>query len=275
MTALAVEALAKMDPERAEHDTQETINRGLQYLLSHKDRYAVWYSTQATQNVLEAMIVAMPATKDAEKAMTVTLKVNGRELKTLQLPSAQEASGPVTTGLANLLEKGENTIEIAGAGKLGAMNVIVFASYYLPWGDSSATAMENRTSGESRALQLKVEYDRHAAKAGETVTCKVETERIGFKGYGMMLAEVGLPPGAEVDRASLEAAKESGEGVSSYEVLLDRVVFYVWPTAGGSKFEFGFRARYAMEAWSAPSSLYDYYNPEAAATVMPVRFSIQ
>ena len=88
-----------------------------------------------------------------------------------------------------------------------------------------------------------------------------------------MLAEVGVPPGAEVDRASLEAAKESGEGMSSYEVLPDRVEFYIWPTAGGSKFEFGFRVRYGMESWSAPSSLYDYYNPEAAA-VMPVKFSI-
>jgi A-macroglobulin receptor len=88
-----------------------------------------------------------------------------------------------------------------------------------------------------------------------------------------MLAEVGLPPGAEVERASLEAAKESGEGMSSYEVLPDRVEFYIWPTAGGSKFEFAFRVRYGMESWSAPSSFYDYYNPEAAA-VMPVKFSI-
>jgi hypothetical protein len=274
-TALAVEALAKMDPRREEQDMQELINRGLQYLLSHKDRYAVWYSTQATQNVLEAMIAAMPATRDAAKAMTATLRVNGREVKTLQLPSPQEATGPVTMGLANVLEKGENTIGVVGAGKLGAMNTVVFASYYLPWGESSATAAENPASGENRALQLKVDYDRHDTKAGETVSCTIGAERIGFKGYGMMLAEVGLPPGAEVDRASLEAAKESDAGVNSYEVLPDRVVFYVWPTAGGSKFGFGFRVRYGMESWSAPSSLYDYYNPEAAATVTPVKFSIQ
>jgi len=91
----------------------------------------------------------------------------------------------------------------------------------------------------------------------------------------MMLAEVGLPPGAEVDRASLEAVKESGEGVGSYEVQPDRVVFYVWPIAGGSKFGFDFRLRYRMVSSSAPSTLYDYYNPEAAAAVMPVKFSVQ
>jgi uncharacterized protein YfaS (alpha-2-macroglobulin family) len=274
-TALAVEALAKLDPAHAERDTQEMINRGLQYLLAHKDRYAVWFSTQATQNVLEAMIAAMPASEESGKAITATLKVNGREVKTLQLPGAQEATGPITVGLANSLEKGENTIEVVGAGKSRSMNAVVFASYYLPWGDSSATSQENLASGENRALQLQVQYDWQDAKAGEAIRCKVGTERIGFKGYGMMLAEVGLPPGAEVDRASLEAAKENGDGVSSYEVLPDRVVFYVWPQAGGGKFEFSFRVRYGMQSWNAPSSLYDYYNPEAAAVVRPVKFAIQ
>lgn len=274
-TALAVEALTKMDPARKEQNTQEMINRGLQYLLSHKDRYAVWYSTQATQNALEAMTTAMPATGVPGKATTVTLKVNGREWKTLQLPSPQEATGPLTAGLSNVLVKGENTIEVLSAGKLGAMNATVLANYYLPWASSSATAEENLVSGESRALQYQVAYDRHAMKEGETVRCRVATERVGFKGYGMMLAEVGLPPGAEVDRASLEEAKESAGGVSSYEVLPDRVVFYVWPAAGGSHFEFDFRVRYGMEAWSAPSFLYDYYNPETAAVVKPVKFSVQ
>jgi hypothetical protein len=273
-TALAVEALAKMDAARADHGAQEMINRGLEYLLSHKDRYAVWYSTQATQNVLEAMIAAMRAPGGPGMAITATLKVNGREVKTLQLPDPREVTGPITVGLTSALEKGENTIEVLGAGKAGAMNAVVFATYYLPWGESSATTQENLASGESRALRLQVQYDRHDAKEGETVRCKVGAERIGFKGYGMMLAEVGLPPGAEVDRASLEEAQESGAGVSGYEVLPDRVVFYVWPTAGGSSFDFGFRVRSGMEAWSAPSSLYDYYNPEAAATVMPVKFSI-
>jgi hypothetical protein len=85
----------------------------------------------------------------------------------------------------------------------------------------------------------------------------------------MMLGEVGLPPGAEVDRASLESA-----GAGSYEMQPDRVVFYIWPAAGGSSFGFDFRLRYRMEAFSTASRLYDYYNPEAAAVVEPVNFSV-
>jgi hypothetical protein len=100
----------------------------------------------------------------------------------------------------------------------------------------------------------------------------VEAERIGFAGYGMMIAEIGMPPGAEVDRESLEKAKDSG--VDGYEVQPDRVVFYLWPSAGGSKFQFTFRTRYGMNAMSAPSVLYDYYNPDAKAVVVPTRFTI-
>jgi hypothetical protein len=87
----------------------------------------------------------------------------------------------------------------------------------------------------------------------------------------MMLAEIGLPPGSEIDRESLEAARGTGT-IQGYEVQPDRIVFYVWPEASGSRFEFQFRLRYGMDAMTAPSLLYDYYNPEANATVVPVRF---
>jgi hypothetical protein len=33
--------------------------------------------------------------------------------------------------------------------------------------------------------------------------------------------------------------------------------------------------RYRLEAMSAPSLVYDYYNPEANATVAPVLFSVR
>jgi hypothetical protein len=86
----------------------------------------------------------------------------------------------------------------------------VITSYYLPWSQSEATQTESIKAGDTRALKLKVNFDRREAKVGEAVVCRVEAERIGFTGYGMLIAEIGLPPGAEVDRESLEKAKENG-----------------------------------------------------------------
>jgi len=37
--------------------------------------------------------------------------------------------------------------------------------------------------------------------------------------------------------------------------LPDRIVFYVWPRAGGVEFNFSFRPRFKMDATTAPSLL--------------------
>jgi hypothetical protein len=91
----------------------------------------------------------------------------------------------------------------------------------------------------------------------------------------MMLAEIGLPPGVDVDRASLDqAVAAAGSALFRYDVLPDRIVAYVWPKAGGSQFLFKFRTRYGMNAQTPASSLYDYYNPEAQTVLQPIRFHI-
>ena len=114
-----------------------------------------------------------------------------------------------------------------------------------------------------------------SANVGELVQCNVAAERIGFRGYGMLLAEIGLPPGAEVDRNSLDQAMKSGWEINQYDVLPDRVIVYLWPRAGGTKFSFTFKPRFGLKALSAPSILYDYYNPEAQAVVEPSQFIVQ
>jgi hypothetical protein len=85
-----------------------------------------------------------------------------------------------------------------------------------------------------------------------------------------------LPPGADVDRESLErAARESSGSLNQYDVLPDRVIVYLWPRAGGLKFSFKFKSRYGVKAQTAPSTLYDYYNPEARVTIAPSRIVVK
>src|SRR5258708_31051820 len=78
---------------------------------------------------------------------------------------------------------------------------------------------------------------------------------------GMMLAEVGPPPGADVDRASLDAELSSSRDVQSYEIQPDPVVVYLWPHAGGTTFSFSLKRRPPMTTPSPESFLYDYYTP--------------
>ena len=89
-----------------------------------------------------------------------------------------------------------------------------------------------------------------------------------------MIAEIGLPPGADVDRATLESAVSASDyQLNHYEVLPDKVLIYLWPNAGGLTLHFQFTLRYSIDAQTAPSSLYDYYNPDARLDLSPTRIS--
>src|SRR5262249_38178731 len=240
-TALAVKALVLCRSRTASADSEE-IDRGLQYLLSHKDRYAMWYSTQATENALEAILAVMPDSVEPDRESEASVAINDGPRSAVRLPASQTLTGPIAVDFDKELLVGTNRLQIRRNGPGAAMNVVVLVSYYVPPGDAPATSEDNLLNGDKRALRLKVQFDRTDISLKDAVTCHVEAERIGFRGYGMMIAEVGLPPGADVDRDSLEKGKEEGI-FQSYEVLPEKVLFYLWPQAGGSQFQFRFHLR--------------------------------
>jgi hypothetical protein len=278
-TALAVKALHLENEISRPGDGRiddKIAERGLLFLLRNKDRYGVWLSTQATINVLDALI-SLNEAKDpmTDAGSEAEVFINGSQVATVPLPPAGQLRNPITTDLSRFLKQGNNSIEIRRSGNPARASVQVVETHFIPWSKSSSTRGENFRPGASSALRFAVSYDKPSAKIGEEIVCEVAAERIGYRGYGMLLGEIGLPPGAEVDRASLErAVKESGGDLNHYEVLPDRVVVYLWPRAGGIKFSFAFNLRYGVRAQTAPSVLYDYYNPEARVVVAPVRFVV-
>jgi uncharacterized protein YfaS (alpha-2-macroglobulin family) len=272
-TALAIKALSNDAATRRDNDAM--LSKGVFWLLKNKDRYGVWLSTQATINVLDAFISLNDSTKMSGET-TAEILLNGRRVNAVTLPPSNQLSNPIVVDLTGQLTTGNHRVEIKRPSDAALASAQLVATHYLPWAKSLATQTENLKPGQTRALRLAVKYDKPEAKIGETITCQVEAERIGFAGYGMLLAEIGLPPGAEVDRASLElAVQNAGYDINHYDVLPDRVVFYLWPRAGGCKFSFQFRSRFGTKAQSAASILYDYYNPEARAVVAPTRFVVR
>ena len=141
------------------------------------------------------------------------------------------------------------------------MSAHVVLEWARPWG-----AAQLEVEGAPR---LAIHFDRTEAAIREPVRCEVEIER--GRGTSMLLATVGLPPGAEVERGDLAALTAVSGPVSRYDVEPSRVVVYVRSSA---KFAFGFRPRMAMRAQSLPSRLEDYYNPDASAVVPPVAFDV-
>ncbi|MBI1749221.1 MAG: carboxypeptidase regulatory-like domain-containing protein [Acidobacteria bacterium] len=271
-TGVVLQTLARAGAGRAASDP--LLGRGLLFLLRKKDSYGVWYSTQATINVLDAMLSMLGPNAGAPTGERAEVVVNSRTM-TVDLPGGAESINPVIVDLTPFLVAGSNRVEIRRATGATAASAQLIADYYIPWTQSTAKQRENSVPMQSQALRLAVEFDKLEAAAGETIQCAVRAERVGFRGYGMMLAEIGLPPGAEVNRESLELAmKASDWAVSQYDVLPDRVILYIWPRAGGTRFQFSFRPRYGLRALAPASVLYDYYNPEARVVVAPAGFVV-
>jgi hypothetical protein len=277
-TALVIEAL-RSGPNQKSDD--KLISRGLLFLLSNQDQYGIWYSTQATVNVLQALGSFVSedggtqhSSAEPGKNEDASILVDGSLTTHIALPGAGALSPPITTDLSRFVSAGTHRIEIQRSGQPSQASGQVVATYYVPW-DSAERDRPSRPES-SDALELRVHYDKTTVGVGDVVSCEVSAKRIGFSGYGMMLAEVGLPPGAEVDRSSLERAmKDSAWEINQYDVLPDRLILYLWPHAGGTTFSFSFRPRFGLSAETTPSVLYDYYNPDASSIVMPTKFVVQ
>ncbi|MET0751832.1 MAG: alpha-2-macroglobulin family protein [Pyrinomonadaceae bacterium] len=266
-TALVVQLLIReAQTNQLENVSRENlISRGTLFLLKYKDRFGVWYSTQTTINVLDAFLAALPAETENAPSQNIQISLNGENLQGISILPNQIT--PVIVKLSDKLNPAANRVEIKSSSSAVLMAQTV-STHYIDWQDADI-------SNQTRGLRLDYKCDKTDAKIMEEINCAVETERTGFRGYGMLLAEIGLPPGADVSRESLEKALKDDWSLSRYEVLPDRIVLYMWSKPGGTKINFKFRPRYGINAQTPASFVYDYYNEEAKATLAPMKFSVK
>jgi hypothetical protein len=250
----------------------------LLYLLRNRDGYGVWLSGQATVRVLKALLPLAVSQLQNPTPGDFTLTVNGKPLSAEQAAAAksdnQIIDAPRTIDLTAMIHAGTNTLEFAGAGNATLANAQLTAWFYVPWVQAAVGKTKTTVPGKDFGLDFGYECDAAAAKIGQPIACTVSARRFGSEGYGMMLAEVGLPPGADVDRASLGKLLDNWT-VERYDLEPDRIVFYLWSSAAeGDKFTFRFTPRYAIHAKAAPATLTDYYNPDLHAVLAPQSFTI-
>jgi uncharacterized protein YfaS (alpha-2-macroglobulin family) len=266
-TALVVQLLAKI--RTVPSSENDLLSRATVYLLKNKDRYGVWYSTQTTINVLDTFLLLFKSEASAPAPVEpVQIYINGTKAHEAVFSSDQLE--PVVIDLANKLAPGLNRVEVKTAAHLPLMSQIV-STHYIDWKDAIADAQ--KANGSSRAMIFAYTCDKQNVEIMQQVNCTVELRRAG--GYGMLLAEIGTPPGADVSRESLEKAKDENWSLSRYDILPDRIIVYLWAWQQGTKFNFSFRPRYGINAQTPASIAYDYYNPEAQSVVTPLKFSVK
>ena len=271
MALAAFNAAGNQDDKKLEDDA-------LLYLLRNRDGYGVWLSGQATVRVLKALLPLAVSQLQNASPGDFTLTVNGKPLSAEQAAAMradnQLLDAPRSIDLTAMIHAGTNSLEFSAAGDAAFANAQMTAWFYVPWAQEAAGRTKTTVPGKDFGLDFGYECDAVGAKVGRPIDCTVSARRFGSEGYGMMLAEVGLPPGADVDRASLGKLLDDG-AIARYELQPDRIVFYLWSSAAeGENFTFRFTPRYAIRAKAAPAQLTDYYNPDLNAVLAPQSFAV-
>jgi hypothetical protein len=273
-TALVLAALQK----DAQSDDDPLERDALLYLLQARDRYGVWMSGQATMRVLKALLPIAVRQLQSPASSSFKLTVNGLPLGREQANALkidnQILDAPRTIDLSSMIHAGANILEFASPSDSTFANAQITASLYIPWPQDASGKTEITVPGKNFGFDFGYTCDAANARVGQPIDCTVNARRFGSESYGMMLAEVGLPPGSDVDRASLGKLLDSWQ-ISRYELQPDRIVFYLWSwNAAGDKFRFRFTPRYPIRAKAAPANLIDYYNPGLSADIAPQTFVV-
>jgi uncharacterized protein YfaS (alpha-2-macroglobulin family) len=262
-TAMAAYALLKGDAH------PDVANKALTYLVRNKDSFGTWSTTQATILSLKALIESAKAGEPTEN-VTVRVSLNGEEADPIQVtPENFDVVQLVT--FTDRAAEGDNMVRIEVEGK-GNLMYQITARYYVPW--------ELVTPEEKEAMTIDVRYDRTDLQVDNTVRVDV-TAKLNLEGTAkMVVLDLGIPPGFEVEAEDLSARVQQdfqkgeeypGATVKRFDLTGRQIIVYLQNLSYGEpiSFHYALRAKYPLRVKTPASTAYDYYNPEQVGVAQP------
>lgn len=270
-TAMAAYALLKGDAH------PDVANKALTYLVRNKDSFGTWSTTQATILSLKALIESAKAGEPTEN-VTVRVSLNGEEADPIQITPENFDVVQLVTFTDKAVE-GDNTVCIEVEGK-GNLMYQVTSRYYIPW--------ELVPPEEKKAMTIDVRYDRTDIQVDDTVRVDV-TAKLNLEGTAkMVVLDLGIPPGFEVQAEDLSARVQQdlqlvlsgvegkgeeypGPTVKRFDLTGRQIIVYLQDLSYGEpiSFHYGLRAKYPLRVKTPASTAYDYYNPDQVGVAQP------
>ncbi|MBV7327316.1 hypothetical protein KFU94_03475 [Chloroflexi bacterium TSY] len=262
-TALASHALLQSGTE------PQIARSALDYLLTHRDKDGTFFSSQTTVFALRALLLAAQSESLTGK-VSLTVAVNNR-VERLELDRSRTV---VQTLHFDDIQPGDE-IRIAhdkglheGVEDSIALPYQIITEYHLPWETVAEQTQEQTVEGE--AIHVQVDYDQFETAVNELVQVEATVELQMERRPGMVLVQVGIPPGFTALQPDLDELVAS-RLVNRYELKRRKVLFYLSGLAPkrAHTFGFGLLARTPGVVLSSPAIAYPYYTPEIRGVVRP------
>jgi hypothetical protein len=243
---------------------QDLANKALTYLIRSKDASGTWGGTQATIMALRALLASLEgSTEDVDARIAIS--INGRDAETLRL-TRDNADVMRLVDLAEFTREGANNVSIELSGKGSCLYEIV-GKYYVPW--------EHMTKPPGELLSIEVDYDKTELSQNDLVTCRVRVANNRPGTAHMVMVDLGIPPGFEVQAGDL--AEIVGQKIQKFSLTERQVIVYLEKLESRRPLEFSYRlkAKFPLRAKTVQSKVYEYYNPEIEAVSPPVEITVK
>lgn len=260
-TALSALAIMKVNPYA------DTARKGLAWLFEQKDIRGTCRSTQATVLAIKALTTGTdePGSNNA-KSSRIDVTVNNRSAGSIEITSDMRDL-LYTKNLTSYLQQGENKIHITQNQAIELPYSLV-GTYWVP-GTPTDTSSE-------KDLKLKVNYDKDHLTVDDVLTCNVQVNKRGDNPSGMVIINLGVPPGFMVDTSIFEHLVKSGI-LARYEVNANRYILYIRSIIPDKPLNFIYemKALYPIRATIPSSKVYEYYQPENSDRTKPIEIMVE
>jgi len=250
-TALASMVLTK---EKAHNTTNKTF---LQYIVSHKDSFGTWSTTQATILALKAINIAN--SNGSLSNQKITASVNGNE-KIIEIGDNPLDLYEVT------FDKIENENKISLNIPKGNAYYEIIEEYYVNY--STLDSIENSQIAVTQTIDQEVKVN-DIIHQNITVTNLINDEiRNG-------LVQISIPQGCSVVEESL-AKLEYQSLIEKYEYNYNTINLYLrnFKDKANINLNLEYRANYPEQITGAMIRVFDYYNPSNEGFAMPVNIIV-
>jgi uncharacterized protein YfaS (alpha-2-macroglobulin family) len=167
----------------------------------------------------------------------------------------------------SVVKPGANKVRITFNGKGSSLYQIV-GKYYQPWAQVKEL--------DAEALDIALKYDRTTLAKDDMVTADVTVTNKLPATTSMIIVDLGIPPGFEVQAEDFENLIEKGT-LQKYTLTGRQIICYVEKLTPQQvlKFSYRLRAKYPIKAQTPKSRVYEYYNTDRNAEAQPVSIAVQ
>ncbi len=255
-TGLAVYALIKSGKY------SDTVSKVLTYLIRSKDARGMWYTTQGTIIALRSLVAALGGVaEDIDAQIVVTM--NGEKIVNLRV-NKDNADVMHQIELTDYLDK-ENSVEISVTGE-GNFLYELTRAYYIPWNQLPRP--------QQPPFTIDVDYDRTKLSINDIVNVDVEIQLKRPGTAQMVMIDLGIPPGFEVQTPTLDELVD--KKIQKYSITPRQLIIYLDEVSSLKPVELSYslKAKYPIKAKVRSSRVYEYYNSDDEGVEQPIEMRV-